>query len=85
MNNSNIRIYQSEDGKTEINVQLDNETVWLSLTKKGLMQNLFPPFINGHSGLDPKSQKRTKRDEQGKLHLFYDKPTQQLVIHWCNQ
>jgi len=28
MNSSNIEIYQLEDGKTEINVQLDNETVW---------------------------------------------------------
>ncbi|WP_372775683.1 RhuM family protein [Mangrovibacterium sp.] len=33
MNESHIRIYQSEDGKTEINVQLDDETVWLSLNQ----------------------------------------------------
>lgn len=33
MENSNIRIYQLEDGKTEINVQLDNETVWLNLNQ----------------------------------------------------
>ena len=33
MNNSNIRIYQSEDGQTELNVQLDMETVWLSLNQ----------------------------------------------------
>jgi len=38
MNESNIRIYQSEDGNTEINVQLDNETVWLSLNQ---MVDLF--------------------------------------------
>jgi prophage maintenance system killer protein len=38
MNNSNIRIYQAEDGKTEINVQLDNDTVWLSLKQ---MVDLF--------------------------------------------
>ncbi len=38
MNNSNIRIYQAEDGKTEIYVQLDNETVWLSLKQ---MVDLF--------------------------------------------
>lgn len=31
MNNSTIEIYQVESGKTEINVRLDNETVWLSL------------------------------------------------------
>lgn len=33
MNESHIRIYQAEDGKTEINVQLDNETVWLNLNQ----------------------------------------------------
>ncbi|MBE9469282.1 MAG: virulence RhuM family protein [Bacteroidetes bacterium] len=38
MKNSDIRIYQSEDGKTEINVQLDNDTVWLSLNQ---MVDLF--------------------------------------------
>jgi len=31
MNSSEIKIYKSEDGSTEIQVQLDNETVWLSL------------------------------------------------------
>lgn len=38
MNESQIKIYQSEDGKTEINVQLENETVWLSLNQ---MAELF--------------------------------------------
>ncbi len=33
MNTSNIRIYQLEDGKTEINVQFDKETVWLNLNQ----------------------------------------------------
>lgn len=33
MENSDIRIYQLEDGKTEINVQLDIETVWLNLNQ----------------------------------------------------
>ena len=38
MNSSNIEIYQLEDGKTEINVQLDNETIWLNLSQ---MVDLF--------------------------------------------
>ncbi len=38
MNESNIRIYQLQDGKTEINVKLDNETVWLNLNQ---MVDLF--------------------------------------------
>ncbi len=33
MENSDIRIYQLEDGKTEINVQLDHETVWLNMNQ----------------------------------------------------
>jgi len=33
MNNSNFEIYQLENGKTEINVQLDNESVWLNLNQ----------------------------------------------------
>jgi hypothetical protein len=27
---SDIRIYQSDDGRTEVQVKFDNETVWLS-------------------------------------------------------
>jgi hypothetical protein len=33
MNNSNIEIYQIENGKTEISVRLENDTVWLSLNQ----------------------------------------------------
>jgi hypothetical protein len=41
-NNSNILIYQTEDGKTKIDVRLENETVWMTqkaiseLYKKGV-------------------------------------------------
>jgi len=31
MSNSEIKIYKAEDGKTEIQVKLDNDTVWLNL------------------------------------------------------
>lgn len=31
MNNSEIKIYKAEDGKTEIQVKLDQDTVWLNL------------------------------------------------------
>ncbi len=30
MNNSGIKIYQSQDGQTEVQVRFENETVWLS-------------------------------------------------------
>lgn len=38
MNESQIQIYQTEDGKTEINVHLNKENVWLSLNQ---MVDLF--------------------------------------------
>ncbi|MCK5667546.1 MAG: virulence RhuM family protein, partial [Gammaproteobacteria bacterium] len=38
MENSDIKIYQLEDGKAEISVHLDKETVWLSLNQ---MTELF--------------------------------------------
>jgi len=31
MNNSEIKIYNAEDGKTEIQVKLDDDSVWLNL------------------------------------------------------
>lgn len=33
MNNSGIEIFKSEDGKTQVQVVLENETVWLSLNQ----------------------------------------------------
>jgi len=30
MNNSNIEIYTAENGKSEVQVRFENETVWLS-------------------------------------------------------
>lgn len=36
--NNEIVIYQSEDGKTQLNVKLEGETVWLSQSQ---MSELF--------------------------------------------
>ena len=33
MSNSEIKIYQLEDGQTEVQVRFDNETVWLTQTQ----------------------------------------------------
>jgi hypothetical protein len=33
MSNSHIEIYQLDNGNTELNVQLDNNTVWLNLNQ----------------------------------------------------
>ena len=48
MNNSGIEIFKSEDGKTQVQVVLENETVWLNLCQ---MVNLFErdkSFISRH-------------------------------------
>ena len=34
---NNIIIYQSDDGKTKIDVKLENETVWLSQQQMALL------------------------------------------------
>ncbi|MFA5326543.1 MAG: hypothetical protein WC384_02005 [Prolixibacteraceae bacterium] len=38
MNNSEITIYKTEEGRTEIQVKLENDTVWLNLMQ---MSELF--------------------------------------------
>jgi len=50
MNKSNIEIYQLEDGRTEINVQLDKETVWLSLNQMVELFERDKSVISRHIG-----------------------------------
>lgn len=38
MNNSEILLYQTEDGQTRIDIRLDEETVWLTIEQ---MSQLF--------------------------------------------
>ena len=61
MNNSNIRIYQSEDGETELNVQLNMETVWLSLNQMVELFERDKSLISRHIGNIFK-EKELKRD-----------------------
>lgn len=50
MKNSNIKIYQTEDGKTEINVQLDQDTVWLNLNQLVELFERDKSVISRHIG-----------------------------------
>ena len=50
MSNSNIEIYQLDSGKTEIKVQLDNETVWLSLNQMAELFGRDKSVISRHLG-----------------------------------
>ena len=48
MNNSEIKIYKAEDGKTEIQVKLDHDTVWLNLMQLTELFQRDKSFISRH-------------------------------------
>ena len=48
MTDSNIQIYQTEDGSTEVNVKFDHETVWLSQRQMGQLFNKDTDTISLH-------------------------------------
>jgi prophage maintenance system killer protein len=50
MNKSNITIYQSEDGHTQLNVQLDKDTVWLNLNQMVELFERDKSVISRHIG-----------------------------------
>jgi len=47
-NNSNLIIYQSEDGKIRLDVRLEKETVWLSLEQMAVLFGKSKSTINEH-------------------------------------
>jgi prophage maintenance system killer protein len=48
MNQGEIVIYQTQDGKTELNVQLEQETVWLSLNQLSMLFDRDKSVISRH-------------------------------------
>ena len=50
MNKSNIKIYQSENGHTQLNVQLDRDTVWLNLNQMVELFERDKSVISRHIG-----------------------------------
>ncbi|MFK7906392.1 MAG: RhuM family protein [Chitinophagales bacterium] len=45
---SNILIYEVENGQTQIEVQLENETVWLTQKQMGILFERKTPTVNEH-------------------------------------
>ena len=39
MEENKIIIYQTEDGQTQIDVRLENDTVWLNVTQMSALRN----------------------------------------------
>lgn len=48
MSNSEIKIFQSEDGNTEVSVRLENDTVWLSLNQLSTLFGRDKSVISRH-------------------------------------
>ena len=48
MDNDKIIIYQTEDGQTQIDVRLENETVWLSVEQMSLLFNREESNVRRH-------------------------------------
>jgi len=48
MNNSDIKIYQSQDGQTEVQVRFENETVWLSQKQMSQLFNKDTDTVGLH-------------------------------------
>lgn len=48
MTNSNILIYQTEDGKTKIETRLEDETVWLTIDQMTELFQKSRSTINEH-------------------------------------
>ncbi len=48
MNNSGIEIFNSEDGKTQVQVVLENESVWLNLNQMVALFERNKSFISRH-------------------------------------
>ena len=47
-NNSQLIIYQTEDGRTKLDVRLENETVWLTQKLMAVLFQTTVPNINMH-------------------------------------
>ncbi|AJI53303.1 virulence protein [Francisella philomiragia] len=74
-NNSEILIYQTEDGKTKIQTRLENETVWLSQEQ---MSDLFQrdrTVITKHINNIFREDELDEKSNVQNLHLAHsDKP-----------
>jgi hypothetical protein len=76
-NNSQIIIYQTEDGKVKIETHLENETVWLSIEKIGELFKKSRSTINEHILNIYKEQELEKEFTMRKIGIsdFSTKPT----------
>ena len=67
MNNSEIQIFTTKDGKTEIEVQLDNETVWLNQYQLESLFETDRTSVNRHISNIYKTEELEKKSTCAKI------------------
>src|SRR5690606_24332638 len=77
MSESNIIIYQTEDGKTKIETRLENETVWLTIDQMSELFQKSRSTINEHILNIYKEQELEEERSMRKIGIsdFSTKPT----------
>ncbi len=77
MNNTNIIIYQTQDGQTKIETKLENETVWLTIEQMSELFQKSRSTINEHILNIYKEEELKKDDSLRKIGIsdFSTKPT----------
>lgn len=69
-NRGNIVIYQTKDGKTSIDVKLEDETVWLTQAQMAELFQTDRTSIVKHVNNIYKSEELVKDSTCAKLHMF---------------
>ena len=77
MNNTNILIYQTEDGQTKIETKVENETVWLTIEQMSELFQKSRSTINEHILNIYKEEELAEEDSLRKIGIsdFSTKPT----------
>ena len=77
MNNTNILIYQTEDGQTKIETKVENETVWLTMEQMSKLFQKSRSTINEHILNIYKEEELAEEDSLRKIGIsdFSTKPT----------
>ena len=70
MNTNKIEIYQTEDGKIQLDVRLENETVWLSQAQMAELFQTDRTYIVRHINNIYKVEELQRESTCAKMHKF---------------
>lgn len=85
--NSSIEIYRSPEGNIELNVKLENDTVWLTQSQMAELFGRDRTVISRHVNNCFKKVNSTQISHVQNLHIWVlteTKPTKQQCITWMS-